>query len=265
MNWQAKALCSRTVTARHPFARLAELVLQRQLMSASITEETMAQPSALMCALKQGGLDKNTVVLFFSDHGELLGDYNMTHKLPAFYDCLTKIPTILRHPNSKWQGRRFSGLVEQVDMAPTLLEMLDVPTPKTMVGKWWVAALDEGDNSGKETILCEAGAGAPTWKKPCKKLVLSAPHAPTSFGPGAMLRFNSWKLSVYADDVCELYNLENDPHELSNRYDDTACGDIQNHMTNLLLKRILGVKMRDVGLDWDESEYPIDVRFEPLE
>ena len=219
----------------------------------------------LMAALKQNGLDENTIVLFFSDHGELLGDYGMTHKLPAFYDCLTKIPAIIRHPKYYWAGRRFSGLVEQVDLAPTLLEMLNVPIPATMVGKSWVSALDNNDDTGKETIICEAGAGAPTWKKPGEGLVLSAPHAPTSFGPGAMLRYKQWKLSIYSDDKCELYNLKDDPHELCNRYDDPNCADIRNRMTTLLLMRVLGVKMRDVGIEWDEEEYPVDVRFNPLE
>ena len=218
----------------------------------------------LMASLKQNGLDENTIVLFFSDHGELLGDYNMTHKLPVFYDCLTKIPVILCHPH-KWAGMRFAGLVEQVDLAPTLLEMLNVSIPHTMVGKSLTAALDTGSDSGKETVLVEAGAGAPTWKKPGEGLVLSAPHAPTSFGPGAMLRYKTWKLSMYTDDICELYNLADDPHELNNRYDDPTCAEIQAKMTIMLLKRVLGVKMRDVGLDWDESEYPVDVRFNPLE
>ena len=216
-------------------------------------------------ALKEMGIDRETYLMFFSDHGELLGDYGMFHKLPAFYDCLTKIPVILRHPEGKWKGRRFAGLVEQVDLAPTLLEMLGIPIPKTMVGKSWAQALDVGDDTGRETALCEAGAGAPTWKNPDPELALSAPHAPTSFGPGAMLRWKNWKLSVYADDTCELFDLEKDPSELRNLHGNSDFAEVQNHMTALLLKRVLGVKMRDTGLDWDMSEYPVDVRFEPLE
>jgi arylsulfatase A-like enzyme len=53
----------------------------------------------LLETLGRQNLAQNTLVLFFSDHGELLGDYGMTHKLPAFYDCLTRIPVILRHPD----------------------------------------------------------------------------------------------------------------------------------------------------------------------
>ena len=49
----------------------------------------------IMQSLEDNGLMDNTVVLFFSDHGELLGDYGMFHKLPVFYDSLTHIPAIL--------------------------------------------------------------------------------------------------------------------------------------------------------------------------
>ena len=219
----------------------------------------------LMAALKENQLDKNTVVFFFSDHGELLGDYGMTHKLPVFYDCLTKIPTILRHPLGQWAGLRFTGLVEEVDLAPSLLSILEIPIPATMVGESLVSSLDNGDVTGKETVLCEAGAGAPTWKESGEGMVLTAPHAPTSFGPGAMLRYKMWKLTIYSDDRSELYNLEEDPQELINGYDNPAYEGIKNEMTTLLTKRLLSVKVRDVGIDWDESEYPTDVRFNPLE
>ncbi len=75
--------------------------------------------------LKENNLDKDTVILFFADHGELLGSYNMTHKIPVFYDCLSKIPVILYHPE-KYHGIRFKGLVEEVDIVPTLLDMLEI-------------------------------------------------------------------------------------------------------------------------------------------
>jgi arylsulfatase A-like enzyme len=189
----------------------------------------------------------------------------MTHKLPVFYDDLTKIPVILRHPQGKWAGARFGGLAEEVDLAPTLLEILGVAAPPTMVGRSWVKALDAGDDRGRETVLCEAGGGAPTWKESDPEVELKAPFAPTSFGPGAMLRKAGWKLSFYADDRCELYNLEEDPHELQNLYGVPALAELQAGLTCELLRRVLSVKTRDVGLNWDYPEYPVDVRFEPLE
>ncbi len=218
----------------------------------------------ILDSLEESGLDKNTIVLFFSDHGELLGDHRMTHKLPVFYDSLTKIPAIIRHPKGIGAGERFLGLVEEIDLAPTLLEFLGVEIPPTMVGVSWADAIRHSDYSGKESVISEAGGGAPTPATATPGLSLKAPHAPTSFGPGSMIRIGDWKLSVYHDDRCELYNIAEDPEELVNRYDDPGCAETRIRMTTELLKRSLGVKVRDVGLDWPSDTYPVDVRFESL-
>ncbi|MGL6201430.1 MAG: sulfatase family protein [Lachnospiraceae bacterium] len=216
--------------------------------------------------LKDSGDDKKTVILFFSDHGELLGDYGMTHKNPTFYDCLTRIPAILVHPDGRWSKETFGGLTEEVDLAPTLLELLGIQIPPTMVGKSMVKALNEKDYRGRETILCEAGGGCPTYQEPIPGCTMTAPFAPTSFGVGAMLRKGNYKLSIYGDDQCELYDLAADPYELCNLYTDDAYKNVKDEMTSLLLKRVLSVKVRDIGkLEWDYQDYPYDVRFEPLE
>lgn len=217
--------------------------------------------------LKQSGLEKNTIVLFFSDHGELLGDYNMTHKIPVYYDCLTKIPVIIKHPDATNLSVRIEGLTEEVDLVPTLLDMLGIEAPATMMGQSWWQSIKNGDyHCGRDSILCEAGGGAPTCRKPLPGLTLVAPHVPTSFGPGAMIRKGCYKLSIYFDDRSELFDLSKDSKELHNLFEDKEYESVKQNLTLELLKRILGVKVRDIGtLDWDPNEYPIDVRFEPLE
>ena len=216
--------------------------------------------------LKQTGKDKDTLILFFSDHGELLGDYGMTHKNPTFYDCLTRIPTLLVHPSGDYEEITFTGLTEEVDLVPTLLEMLGVSIPPTMVGKSYAQALANEDYTGKETIICEAGGGSPTYTKPLEGYTINAPHVPTSFGVGAMIRKGDFKLSIYGDDRCELYNLAADPYELYNLYEEEAYEQIKNDLTLLLLKRTMSVKVRDIGsMQWNYEAYPYDVRFEPLQ
>ncbi len=219
----------------------------------------------LMAFLETSGLAENTIVLFFSDHGELLGDFGMTHKLPVFYESLSRIPAMIRIPENAHAGMEFEGLTEEIDLVPTLLDLLEVPIPPTMVGRSWKSAIAEGDDSGRESILCEAGGGAPTVKEPIEGLKLKAPKEPTSFGPGAMIRKGHWKLSIYEDDQGELYDLNSDPEELTNLFDAQDHQEVRAEMTLALLKRVLGVKVRDVGLEWPDSVYPVDVRFEPLQ
>lgn len=220
----------------------------------------------LMQCLQDEGLTSSTVILFFSDHGELLGDYGMVHKNPTFYECLSRIPAILVHPDGRWKDTTFSGLTEEVDLAPTLLELLQCPVPPTMVGTSWLSALNAKDDTGKQTALCEAGGACPTWQSPLPDMALRAPFAPTSFGPGAMLREGSFKLCLYGDDRCELYDLVQDPFELTNLYGSETYRAVQERMTTLLAKRLLTVKVRQTdSVAWDYPPYPTDVRFEPLE
>ncbi len=220
----------------------------------------------LIDSLKKTGKDKNTIILFFSDHGELLGDHGMTHKIPVFYDSLTKIPTILYHPEEEWKRGIFQGLVEEVDLAPTLLDLLNIKIPQTMVGKSLVAELRNGTDEGKENIICEAGIAAPTQKEAIANLKLKAPFSPTSYGCGAMVRQGDWKLSIYADDRCQLFDLESDPLEINNLYGNGEYAKIQSELTLVLLKRILSVKTRDIKTkEWDYEQYGIDVREAPLE
>ncbi len=218
----------------------------------------------LLESLATSGLDSNTIVLFFSDHGELLGDYRMMHKLPVFYDCLSKIPVIVRHPDKSWAGEAFSGLCEEIDLAPTLLELLGIEKPPTMVGQSWVQALNDHDYAGKDSILCEAGGGGPTAKAADPNLKLKSPHLPTSLGPGSMIRMGDWKLSVYFDDRNELYNLADDPHELNNLHEDDRFAEKRNELAMALLQRVIGVKVRDVGIEWPTESMPVDYRFESL-
>ncbi len=220
----------------------------------------------LLDTLKETGRDQDTIVLFFSDHGELLGNYGMTHKLPVFYDCLTRIPVILYHPDGIGAGMTLKGLVEEVDLAPTILEFLGVPIPPTMVGCSLARAIADRDGKGKKNVLCEAGIAAPTPQQPVPGLKLKAPFAPTSFGCGAMLREGNYKLSIYSDDRGELYDLEKDPEEVKNLYQDSSYREIRERMTLSLLKRVLSVKVREIGtVEWDYEEYPNDVRANPLE
>ncbi|MCT4598300.1 MAG: sulfatase-like hydrolase/transferase [Vallitalea sp.] len=219
----------------------------------------------MMDYLEETGLSENTIVVFLADHGELLGDHGMTHKNPTFYDALTKIPLIIKYPNADWKLKSFNGLMEEVDIVPSILDMLNIDIPPTMVGKSWVKDIEEGNDKGKDTVICEAGYGAPTYRKPVEGLKLKAPVAPTCYGPGAMIRRGDWKLTIYYDDQCELYYIKEDPHEMNNLYDDNSVKDIRNELTLLLTKRLLGVKVRDVGLQWPYDKYPHDVRCEPLE
>ena len=99
-------------------------------------------------ALEETGQRENTLVIFMSDHGEMLGDHGIYFKGPHFYDCQLRIPLILRWPNGDIrEGRKIDGLIELVDLAPTLLEAAGMEIPNRMQGKSSLSLLKGGGES----------------------------------------------------------------------------------------------------------------------
>jgi arylsulfatase A-like enzyme len=218
----------------------------------------------IMGMIEESGHADDTIVVFFADHGEMLGDQGAWHKIGVFYECLNRIPVIIRHPRRMYKGV-FEGLVEEVDLTPTILDAMGIRRPATFVGESLHQRLASGKlgfEHGRKTALVETGMQAPTWPGPFGE-PQKAPHSPNQFGPGSMITDGRYKLSVYYDDTCELYDLQSDPKEFENRFEDPALVDVRERLTLELCRRVMGVGVRDVGLLWPE-EYA-DPRDTPLE
>jgi choline-sulfatase len=80
----------------------------------------------LYAALEQTGQADDTVVIFTSDHGDMLGERRMVQKR-CFYEWSVRVPLIIRVPGSVATGRRVSRPVSLLDLAPTLLDIAGVP------------------------------------------------------------------------------------------------------------------------------------------
>jgi len=254
-NWQVNSLAAEATEADI-----------RQAIAAYMGQVRYVDDSVgrLLDALRETGRDKDTLVVFISDHGEMLGSQGAFHKIGVFYDCLTRIPVIIRHPQGCYKGV-FRGLVEEVDLAPTILEACGVKKPPSFVGESLHERLVGGKlgvEHGRKTALVETGLQAPTWPGPVGENQ-KAPFAPNNFGVGAMVTDGRYKLTVYQDDVCELYDLQTDPDELRNRFEDPELKDIRERLTLELCKRLLGVGVRDIGqVRWPERHDPRDTPME---
>ena len=87
-----------------------------------------AQIGKVLDQLKQSGLDKNTIVVVWGDHGYLLGEMGMWTK-HVNYELANRIPLIIHHPDSKTNLGNNKELIETVDIYPTLVELCGLPTP----------------------------------------------------------------------------------------------------------------------------------------
>jgi arylsulfatase A-like enzyme len=151
---------------------------------------------AILDELKSSGLDNRTIVVFNADHGEMLGDHGLLFKGSYMYDAVTRVPLILRAPGKIPAGKVIDSLVEEVDILPTLLSLLDVKPPAGIQGQSLFGP-------PKQTVFSEF----PTIK---------------------MVRTAEWKLVHYPKAKHgELYHLTEDPHELTNLWFESQYASIR--------------------------------------
>jgi arylsulfatase A-like enzyme len=177
----------------------------------------------------------DTIVVFWSDHGEFVGDYGVTHKLAAFYDVMTRVPMVVWDPSGTLPRGQQSDLVECMDIYATILDMLQLPQPTGSRAH----SLVQPDYTPRADVFVEGGLYLQPFQQADARLNLRAPHSPTQFGPGAMLRTRDWKLCLHSFDRGELYDLRNDPHECANLYDDPQHAGQVAEMTLRLMRRQL--------------------------
>ena len=108
-------------------------------------------------SLKKRGLDKNTVIMFTSDHGLLMGEYGMGGK-GLLYDLATRVPLILYDGRMSRDNRakQIEELVISTDIAPTILSLAGVKLPKGMQGKNLMELVQQPEKNGREDIFLES-------------------------------------------------------------------------------------------------------------
>lgn len=158
--------------------------------------------SYVFAYLKKTGLDKNTLVVITSDHGESLGEHNYRGHPGILYEQVILIPWIINHPQKDYKGKVISQQVESIDIMPTILHFLNILSPAGIQGE---SRLDliEGEKkparpaSYSETLFPMLREGKPELYS---------------------VRTNNWKLinQVRAEGEQEnyLYDMVNDPEEL---------------------------------------------------
>ncbi|MDE2852635.1 MAG: sulfatase-like hydrolase/transferase [Chloroflexota bacterium] len=153
----------------------------------------------LLHYLEATGQRENTVIIFMSDHGEMLGDHGLVLKGCRFYEGLARVPLMISWPGHV-KPQVSDALIELVDIAPTLYELLGMDVPP------WV--------QGRSAASLLAGDALST---PHREFVRAEHYAATNFPDkthATMYRDRRWKLVTYHQkQICELYDLENDPWE----------------------------------------------------
>lgn len=168
----------------------------------------------ILKALEESGKADDTIVVFTSDHGELMGDHGILGKT-LMYEESVRVPMLLRAPMLEQPARRIGGRFSHIDLVPTLLDLLDVPAPAELQGTSRVPVLEGRDDlEGHDVFIEWNGADGHIRSS----LGEAEPNQSMVHPHRTVVSADGWKLNLYGKDQGELYDLENDPHELVNLY-----------------------------------------------
>lgn len=115
------------------------------------------QVGRIIKKLKETGADKNTIIVLWGDHGWNLGEHNIWGKHNLFEEAL-RSPLIVYYPGIKYPGKQAEGMVETVDIFPTLCELTEVEKPKFAIGTSFSPMLKNPKASGQPAVAYWAKA-----------------------------------------------------------------------------------------------------------
>ena len=170
-----------------------------------------AQMGRIMDYLEELDMADNTIVIVNSDHGQMTGEHCLVHKGPYMYEGITHIPTLVSWPGRIEPGTRVDEFAEGVDLAPTVLDMLDVAAPDDLHGRSWMPLLDGEAEGWRDAAFIQ-------WEDYV-----------------FCIRTDRWKLTWYeSDQDGELYDMENDPWETANLFGADECADVRAELMDRL-------------------------------
>ncbi len=171
------------------------------------------QIGQVLAALDASGQSDNTVVLYTSDHGDMLGGHGLLMK-SVMYDGAARVPTVMRGPDVD-AGRRCSTAASLVDVFPT-----------AVVATGSQSTEEDDDLPGRSLI--EIGGSADD----DRRVSFSEYHGPTSSAASYLVRRGRWKYVHHALEGADpqLFDIEADPNELLDRIDDPSVSDVRDEL-----------------------------------
>jgi choline-sulfatase len=145
-------------------------------------------------ALHDAGLENDTIIVYTSDHGEMLGEHGLWQKF-QFYEASCGIPLMIRAPGMSTPGLCKVPL-SQVGLLPTIAELANVPVSAALDGHSFASQVRNPAALRDESVFAEYNLRTPNAKY--------------------MVRSGDYKYTFWTHDMPELYNLQTDPQEMNN-------------------------------------------------
>ncbi len=169
----------------------------------------------LLQVLEETGQRENTVVVHFSDHGEMNGEHGMWRK-SSMYEASSRVPLQIRWPGRIEGGQRIGGAVSLVDLVATVVDVAGAQSVVPLDGNSLMGLMQGRSGGWKDEVFCEYLA-----------------HGVQR--PTAMLRTGRYKFNYSLGDAPELYDITADPNE----FNDLAASAEHASVVTQLQQRLL--------------------------
>ncbi|MCB0064472.1 MAG: sulfatase-like hydrolase/transferase, partial [Caldilineaceae bacterium] len=212
----------------------------------------------ILQALDANGFADNTMIVYTSDHGDMQGEHGLWWK-HVFYEESVKVPLIVAWPGVIAGGQRSERVISALDVNATMLDALGAPPLPNSPGRSFLG------------LVSDARA-TPTWDDVAYAEYCADEYVPRNIDNGKtyqrMVRQDEWKLIYYHGMEPQLFNLAEDPGELTDRAQDPACRAIRDELTSQILAdwnpEVIAAKMADKRKDnavlrtWAKETNPPD-------
>lgn len=207
--------------------------LARQAIQAYYASITFAdaQIGRILDALRATGLEKNTVVVFTSDHGYHMGEHGHWQKLTLFENA-ARVPLIISAPGMKTGGQTAITPAEMVDFYPTLAELAGIEPPESISGVSLARVLDDVSHQARKSALTQLNSGYSIRTE--------------------RYRYTEW--GEKGSQGAELYDHQTDADELKNLAVAVEPNAIQAELAQLLRERIADAKQPPKGVNQSTFE-----------
>ena len=179
------------------------------------------QVGRILEALDARGYLENALVIFTSDHADALGDHGHIQKW-TMYDSVVRVPLIFWSKNLPIKSVVHNELVQLFDVAPTILETAGLDIPQDFEARsLWGALSERNDYQERDAVYSE----------------LARDHIQTGSEFILMRRDKRWKIVLYLDDhEGELYDLEADPEEVNNLWNEKTRQSVRDELAQISMK-----------------------------
>ncbi len=179
---------------------------------------------SIMGGIERAGVADNTIIVFTSEHGDMVGTHSML-EMRTPYEEAARVPLLMHVPWLEEGARRVPGNFSQIDILPTLLDLMGESLPEQLQGVSRKAVVDGEDTLGNNDIVVQHnGVDDRNLADECDEYFfpeekLADLNFMNSQPWRSIITADRWKLNLSASDMGELYDLNSDPSERENLFE----------------------------------------------